>query len=127
MWTGNTSEEEVGGITTTVSGTATTETGITGTATTGMEATAIMAMGTATEAWPDTETADEESFICFYRFFAFRMEGQEKLNLILMKEVGYVLLPSFQAKSKTKLVILLREVTSDRIFGGPKGLKNDFT
>ena len=103
----------MGGITTTDTGTATTETGITGTtmgitgtATTGMEATAIMAMGTATEAWPDTETADEESFICFYRFFAFRMEGQEKFNLILMievglkKEAGECFVAFFQAKCK---------------------------
>ena len=66
----------MGGITTTDTGTATTETGITGTtmgitgtATTGMEATAIMAMGTATEAWPDTETADEESLVYVFTSF----------------------------------------------------------
>ena len=75
MWTGNT-WEEVGGITTTDTGTATTETGITGTtmgitetATMGMEATAIMAMGTASEAWPDTETADEESILYVFTGF----------------------------------------------------------
>ena len=86
MWTGNTSEE-VGGITTTDTGTATTETGITGTtmgitgtATTEMEATAIMAMGIATEAWPGTQTADDESLLyVFTGFVAFRME---KLSIL---------------------------------------------
>ena len=96
MLTGNTSEE-VGGITTTVTGTATTETGITGTimdftgtATTEMEATAIMAMGTATEAWPDTETADKESLLYVFTVFFCLPHGRPGKAQSYFNEGGWV-------------------------------------
>ena len=62
-----------------------------------------------------------------FGFFALRMEGQEKLNLILMKEVGLKeeageCFDAFFISSKVQI----REVTSDKIFEGPIGLKNDF-